>query len=136
MNKTFATILVAGAALSVNAFAQGDSSVTTTSVDPTTGATTTTTTTTSERLVTPAVVTPLTRGEQHDLRAQSAADYKARKKIADANLAENKANCEQQAYGRLEHDCKKDAKLQAKKDKADAKVLHEEEKVDIRDSGQ
>ncbi len=136
MNKTLATILVAGAAISMNAFAQADSSVTTTSVDPSTGATTTTTTRTTERLITPEPTVPLTKSEQKDLKTQSKADYEARKKIADANLAENKAACEQAAYGTLERDCKKDAKLEAKKDKQDAKVIHESEKVDIKSNGQ
>jgi hypothetical protein len=136
MNKTLATILVAGAAISMNAFAQADSSVSTTSVDPSTGAKTTITTTTTERLVTPPATVPLTKGEQKDLKNQSEADYKARKKIADANLDENKAACENAAYGSLERACKKDAKVEAKKDKADAKVIHESEKVDIKNNGQ
>ena len=136
MNKTLATILVAGAAVSMSAFGQAESSVTTHAVDPVTGATTTTTTTTTERLITPVPAVPLTKGEQHDLKVQSEADYKARKKIADANLDENKAACENAAYGSLEHACKKDAKAEANKDKADAKVIHEAEKVDIKNNGQ
>ena len=136
MNKTLAAILVAGAAVSMSAFAQSSATVQSTSTDPATGATTTTTTTTTERLVTPDPSVPLTKGEQKDLKVQSAADLKARKKIADANLDENKAACENAAYGSLEHACKKDAKAQANKDKADAKVIHEAEKVDIKSNGQ
>ena len=136
MNKTLATLLVAGAAVSMSAFAQSESSVTTNSVDPATGATTTTTTRTTERLITPPQTAPLTRGEQHDMKVQSEADFKARKKIADANLDENKAACENAAYGSLEHACKKDAKAEANKDKADAKVIHEADKVDIKNNGQ
>lgn len=136
MNKTLAAILVAGAAVSMSAFAQSSATVQSTSTDPATGATTTTTTTTTERLVTPDPSVPLTKGEQKDLKVQSTADLKARKKIADANLDENKAACENAAYGSLEHACKKDAKAQANKDKADAKVIHEAEKVDIKNNGQ
>ena len=136
MNKTLAAILVAGAAVSMSAFAQSSATVQSTSTDPATGATTTTTTTTTERLVTPEPTVPLTKGEQKDLKVQSAADLKARKKIADANLAENKAACENAAYGSLEHACKKDAKAEANKDKADAKVINEAEKVDIKNNGQ
>ena len=80
--------------------------------------------------------TPLTKDEQKDLKNQSTADLKARKKVADANLDENKAACQSATYGTLERACKSDAKAQAKKDKADAKVIHEAEKVDIKNNGQ
>lgn len=74
----------------------------------------------------------LTKAEARDLKVQSKGEYKARKKVADANKDLNKANCEVGADGMLEHACKKDARLTAKQEKAEAQVIHEAEKADIK----
>ncbi len=68
--------------------------------------------------------------EGKDAKVHSDAEYKARKKVADANKTLNKADCETALNGRAEHDCKKAARANAKDEKADAKTIHEMEKTD------
>ncbi len=79
-----------------------------------------------------AASAPLTRQEAKDLKTESDAAYKARKKVAEANQDLNKADCEVTADGSTERACKKDARAQKNKDKADAKVIHEAEKDAIK----
>lgn len=74
---------------------------------------------------------PLTHSQASDLKTQSNADYKADKKIADANHTLNKADCKENTSGGVERACKKDAKAQSRQDKADAKLQNKAEKADI-----
>ena len=69
-----------------------------------------------------------------DAKEHSKAEYKARKKIAEANKELNKADCETSADGRAEAACKKNARATAKQEKAEAKMIHENEKKEIRDT--
>ena len=78
----------------------------------------------------------ITRAEAKDLRTQSDAEYKARKKVAEANRELNKADCKTELEGGTERACKKSAKFESKQDKADAKVIHESEKADIKAKAQ
>jgi hypothetical protein len=73
----------------------------------------------------------LTHSQAEALKDQSTAQYKANKKIADANLDVNKADCKATTDGAVERACKADAKALAKKEKADAKLVHKAEKADI-----
>lgn len=70
--------------------------------------------------------------EAKDAKVHSKAEYKARKKIADANKDLNKADCETSADGMAEHACKKAARASAKKDKAEAQLMYENEKKQIK----
>jgi hypothetical protein len=70
--------------------------------------------------------------EGKDAKETSKGEYKARKKVADANKELNKADCEVSANGMAEHACKKHARAQAKEEKAEAKMIHENEKKDIK----
>ncbi len=74
----------------------------------------------------------LDKAEAKDLKNHADADYKARQKISDAKLIENKAACESAADGSVARACKGSVKAQSKKEKADAKVLHEVQKDDIK----
>ena len=74
----------------------------------------------------------LTKQEAKDARTQSDAVYKARKDVADANHELSKGDCEVAADGSTERACKKDARAQKKKEKADAKLQHEAEKDAIK----
>jgi hypothetical protein len=74
----------------------------------------------------------LTHSQAADLKTQSNADYKASKKIADADHAVNTADCKTTLGGGTERACRKDAKAQAKLDKADAKMQNKAEKADIK----
>lgn len=76
----------------------------------------------------PTVLTP----EGKDAKTHSKAEYKARKKVAEANKALNKADCETSSDGMAEYACKKNARATAKQEKAEAKMIHENEKKDIR----
>ena len=71
--------------------------------------------------------------EAKDAKVHSKAEYKARKKIADANKELNKADCETSANGMAEHACKKEARATAKADKAHAQKIHEDEKKEIKE---
>lgn len=75
----------------------------------------------------------LSKGEAKDLKVHADAEYKARKKVADAAKDLNKADCETSADGSVERACKKNASASAKQDKAAAKELHEKEKAEIKD---
>jgi len=79
-----------------------------------------------------AASAPLTKQEAKDLKTESDAAYKARKKVADANEALNKGDCEVAADGSTERACKKDARAAAKHEKAEAKLKHEAEKDAIK----
>ena len=95
------------------------------------GSSTTTHTVTTDSVSVPREPSTISADQAHDLRTQSKADYKARKKVADANYQLNKADCEQSTSGALYRACKADAKQQARKDKADARMIHEREKAGI-----
>jgi hypothetical protein len=83
---------------------------------------------------TPATTaTPISQ-EAKDAKVESKGEYKARKKVADANKELNKAECEVSANGMAEHACKKNARAIAKQEKAEAKMIHENEKKVIRDT--
>ena len=69
-----------------------------------------------------------------DAQTHSKAEYKARKKIADANKDLSKAECETSADGAVERACKNEAKAAAKQDKAEAKTIYETEKKQIKDA--
>lgn len=70
--------------------------------------------------------------EGKDAKEQAKAEYKARKKVAAANKELNKADCEVSSNGMAEHACKKHARAQAKEEKAEAKMIYENEKKDIK----
>ncbi|HEY0821597.1 MAG TPA: hypothetical protein VGD46_22680 [Rhizobacter sp.] len=70
--------------------------------------------------------------EGKDAKETAKGEYKARKKVAEANKELNKADCEVAANGMAEHACKKHARSQAKTDKAEAKMIYENEKKDIK----
>jgi hypothetical protein len=78
-----------------------------------------------------AAPSPLSQGAK-DAQTHSKAEYKARKKIAEANQDLNKAECETSADGSVERACKKEAKASSKQDKAEAKTIYETEKQQIR----
>jgi hypothetical protein len=69
-----------------------------------------------------------------DAKTQSKAEYKASKKVADANKELAKADCEVKSDGSVEHACKNEAKAAAKHDKAAAKTTYETEKKQIKDA--
>ena len=131
MNKSLATLIATAAAagFSIAAHAQ------TTDAQPAPGTpgTTTTTTVTTETVETKMVppAPGLTKGEAKDAKIQAKADYKARKNIAEANHDLNKADCKVNADGAVERACKHDARMQEKKDKADANLIHKQEVQDI-----
>lgn len=70
--------------------------------------------------------------EGKDAKAQAKGEYKARKKVAEANKELNKADCETSADGMAEHACKKNARAISKQEKAEAKMNYENEKKDIK----
>lgn len=70
--------------------------------------------------------------EGKDAKEQSKGEYKARKKVAEANKELNKADCEVSSNGMAEHACKKHARAQSKEEKAEAKMIYENEKKDIK----
>ena len=74
----------------------------------------------------------LTHSQASALKDQSDAQYKANKKMADADADVNKADCKAALSGGVKRACKDDAKAQAKKDKADAKLVNKAEKADIK----
>jgi len=128
MNKSLATLLATAAAagFSMGAYAQDAQPA------PGTPGTTTTTTVTTETTETKLVPAPgLTHSEAKDAKIQSEAEYKARKNIAEANHDLNKADCKVDASGAVERACKSDARMQEKKDKADANLIHKQEVQDI-----
>ena len=76
----------------------------------------------------------LDRTEAKDLKTQSEASYKARKKVAEANEVLNKADCKTTLEGSSRRACERSAKAAAKSHKADAKTVHEIEEKAIRDA--
>jgi hypothetical protein len=76
----------------------------------------------------------VTRREAKDLKAHSEAQYKARKKVAEANEGLDKADCKSALDGSARRACEKSAKAAAKADKADARTLHEVEEKAIKDA--
>lgn len=80
----------------------------------------------------PAAAPSVLTQEGKDAKETAKGEYKARKKIAEANKELNKADCEVSANGMAEHACKKHARAQAKEEKAEAKMLYENEKKDIK----
>lgn len=74
----------------------------------------------------------LTKDQAKDLKTQSDADYKARKKIADAKADLNTADCKTSTEGGVQRACKTSVKGVEKQDKANAKMVHEAEKADIK----
>jgi hypothetical protein len=74
----------------------------------------------------------LTHSEAADQKTEAKADYKADKKVANANRDTNKADCKVTTSGGVERACKKDAKARAKVDKADAKLDYKGDKADIK----
>jgi hypothetical protein len=131
MNKSLATLLAAAeaATLSLGAHAQSTQAM---PAPGTPGTTTTTTTVTTDTVETKMVPAPgITRSQARDLKTESKADYQARKNIAEANHDLNKADCKTNADGAVERACKSDARAQERKEKADAKLIHETEQQDI-----
>ena len=76
----------------------------------------------------------LARSDAKDLKTHSEADYKARKKVAEANEVLNKADCKSALDGSAKRACEKSAKAAARSDKADAKTVHEAEEKAIKDA--
>ena len=73
-------------------------------------------------------------GEAKDMKTQSEGQYKARKKVVEANEELNKADCKTALEGSAKRACEKSAKQAAKSDKAAAKMLHESEEKVIKES--
>ncbi len=78
-----------------------------------------------------AASVPLTSGQAAMAKIQNKADYKASKKEADARLDRAKADCIANTDA-SQSACRKAAKAGAKKEKADAKVTEEANKMDIK----
>ena len=109
MNKTVSTLLAAAvAALCLQANAADDKAA--------------------------AAGTGVTKDQGKDLKTQSEADYKARKKIVEANEVLDKADCKTALDGAAKRACDKSAKAGAKGAKADAKMVHEIEEKAIKDA--
>jgi hypothetical protein len=75
----------------------------------------------------------ISRGQARDMNNEAKAEYKAQKKVADANKELNKAECETNLDGGTERACKKTAKKAAETDKAAAKTVYKAQKEDIKD---
>lgn len=76
----------------------------------------------------------LTRTEAKDLKTQSEAEFKAQKKVVDANAELAEADCKTSLDGSAKRACKKAVKHHAKAAKAEAKMVHESEEKAIRDA--
>ena len=75
----------------------------------------------------------LTKQEAQDLKTQNKAEYKANKKVADANKELDVADCKTANLdAKDERDCKHDAKTTAKAVKHDAKEVYKDNKADIK----
>lgn len=77
--------------------------------------------------------TGISRTEAKEMKAQSEGTYKARAKVAEANEALGKANCESMS-GSARRACKSEANYVAKAEKARAKMVHELEEQQIKAS--
>ena len=75
----------------------------------------------------------LSQSEAKDLKTQSESQYKARKKVAEANEELNKGDCKTALEGSAKRACERSAKAAAKSHKADAKTVHEAEEAAIKD---
>lgn len=76
----------------------------------------------------------ISRSEAKDLKTQSEAQYKARKKVAEAQEDLNRADCKTALDGGARRACEKTAKADAKTKKAAAKTVHEAEESAIKDA--
>ncbi|RRR99990.1 hypothetical protein EIP75_23200 [Aquabacterium soli] len=75
----------------------------------------------------------LTKQEARDLKTQNKAEYKANKKVAEANKDLDVADCKTaNLEAKDERDCKHDAKTTAKAAKHDAKEAYKDNKGDIK----
>jgi hypothetical protein len=75
----------------------------------------------------------LTSEQARDLKTESKAEYKARKKVADAQEDLDVADCKTSNLdSKTERDCKHDAKQLSKDAKKEAKQIHKDEKADIK----
>ena len=81
-----------------------------------------------------ATAPALARTEAKNLKTHSEADYKARRKIAEANEVLNKADCRTALEGRARRACERSAKAAARSHKTNAKTVHEIEEKAIRDA--
>ena len=75
----------------------------------------------------------ITKDEAQDLKTQSEAQYKARKKVAEANEDLNKADCKAALDGAA-HAPARRARRQPPRVKADATTLHQVEEQRIKDA--
>lgn len=83
--------------------------------------------------ITPATEGKLTSEQARDLKTESKAEYKARKKVADAQEGLDVADCKTSGLdSKNERDCKHDAKEASKAAKKEAKQIHKDEKSDIK----
>ncbi|RZL03112.1 MAG: hypothetical protein EOP36_06190 [Rubrivivax sp.] len=75
----------------------------------------------------------LTSEQARDLKTESKAEYKARKKVAEAQEGLDVADCKTSNLdSKNERDCKHDAKQMSKESKKEAKQIYKEEKADIK----
>lgn len=76
----------------------------------------------------------LSKDDAKGLKTQSEGQYKARKKVAEANEALDRADCKTALDGSAKRACEKSAKAGAKSVKASAKMAHEIEEKQIKDA--
>lgn len=76
----------------------------------------------------------ISRRDAKDLKTHSEAEYKARKKVAEANETLDKADCKTALDGSAKRACDKAAKAAAKSNKADAKLVHESQEKAIKEA--
>lgn len=76
----------------------------------------------------------LSKDDAKSLKTQSEGEYKARKKVAEANEALDRADCKAALDGAAKRACEKSAKAGAKSVKASAKMAHEIEEKQIKDA--
>ncbi|MGH6648958.1 hypothetical protein [Aquabacterium sp.] len=75
----------------------------------------------------------LTSEQARDLKTESKAEYKARKKVAEAQEDLDVADCKTSNLdSKNERDCKHDAKQISKESKKEAKQMYKDEKADIK----
>jgi len=75
----------------------------------------------------------LTSEQARDLKTESKAEYKARKKVAEAQQDLDVADCKTSNLdSKTERDCKHDAKQISKESKKEAKQIYKDEKADIK----
>lgn len=75
----------------------------------------------------------LTHAEARNEKTQAKAEYKAKKKVAEANKTLDVADCKTASLDSKElRDCKKEASIEAKETKREAKQLYKAEKADIK----